>query len=333
VNLVRLDPAPVVEAFGVLTPHGSDARHVARAAETGVGAPPGVDLTLATGFPRGSRRLGRYEALGLAAAHLALSQAEVVPPDATGRDWGVILGSSTGSWASNAEYFHALDPCAGVARSPALFARTVCNAVNGEISIAHRIGGANHMFVSGWSAGGDALVEAAALLEEGRASRILAGGVEAPDAAVQRMHARSCRDPGLEWLPERISEAACVCLLARDLPRADPTRIVIRAYARGRDPSESWSPGALLETFPEGTARTIVVANTVPPRLLARWKAEAGDACFLDLSRGGELGAAGVPVAVAVAAVASRGAGGVLVVGRSIEGGMVLLLLGSPAAG
>lgn len=313
-RFVALDPAPVATAFGVLT------------------RPVPADLaTLCGDSPSRFRRMDRYNALAFAAAHLALSTAPARPREKGDPDWGLLLGSSLGCWSSNAQYFRDLEQGPAAELSPALFARTVSNAVNGEISIAHQIGGASQMIVSGWAAGGEALAEAAALLLEKRVVWVLAGGIEAPDETLQRMHAARRQEQATAWLPEGLAEGAGICVLTHPLARV-PGQLVVRAYWRGHDPCGTWSLSAALSALRPLSVTTIVVANTVPPGLLEQWQEEAEGANIVNLPLlTGEIGAAGAPVAMAFAERSNgrvQGQDCALVIARGIEGGTVALALG-----
>lgn len=330
-KLRRLDPPPAILAHGVITPWGVGVSCIAGAGpvERSAGTP---DLAALCGeSPLRFRRMDRYSALGFAATRLALAAAPVAPSGPADPDWGLILGSSLACWGSNVEYLDELERLPTIELRPALFARTVSNAVNGEVSIAHRIGGVNETFVSGWAAGADALAEAAARLAEGRSGWILAGGVEAPDAQLARMHAARRQEGGLEWLPDSLTEAAGICLLARTEPGGQHGRLLLHGYWRGHDPRGSLSLDQTLAELEPLRVKAVLLANALPPALLQGWQNQLGPERIVQLpSEVGELGAAGAPVAVALA-VERRGRlsarEGFLVLSRSIEGNTSILAL------
>src|SRR5262249_37176144 len=99
------------------------------------------------------RRMDRYGALGFAAARLALRDSGLERALRGDASWGIVVGTSLGSWSSNAEYFRRLESGSFSDVGPALFARTVSNSVNGEVSIAEQLGGESETVVSGWAAG------------------------------------------------------------------------------------------------------------------------------------------------------------------------------------
>jgi Beta-ketoacyl synthase, N-terminal domain len=303
VRFVRLDPAPVLVAVGACAAPDHDP-------ESGV------------------RRMDRYAALACTVAERVLVRAERVPDSAGDPRWGVVLGSSLGSWASNARYLDDLVERLPVELSPVLFARTVSNTINGEIAIARRLGGVSHTLVSGWSAGADAIAEAAALVAEGRADWMLAGGVEAPDPTLDALHAERRREPGLGWLPSRVETGAAMCLLGRPDRAAPRGSFALHAYHRAHDPRATWSLAEALAVLAPSPSCTVVVSNTVPPDLLARWRTEASRTRIdVAVDHAGELGAAGAPGAIARALDPGETSvpDELLIVSRAVEGATTVL--------
>ncbi|HUD71516.1 MAG TPA: beta-ketoacyl synthase N-terminal-like domain-containing protein, partial [Dongiaceae bacterium] len=192
--------------FGVLTPAGAGtAPLLDRRVDPPARRLLPVDPAGLCGDPPDQlRRADRYGAIGYAAASMAFRDA-AAPADATTLDprFGVMIGSSIACWSANRRFHeeHRDQPPASL--SPALFVRTVANAVNGDISIARRLAGPCDTFVSGFTAGAEALIAAAAAIDAGRADAILAGGVEAPEGFLE---------PPPEGFPV---EAAGVALLRR----------------------------------------------------------------------------------------------------------------------
>jgi len=304
--MIRVNPPAEVVSRGLIG---------ARVQQPGTPTAPGSE----------SRRMDRYAALGCRAASMALETAGRSRPNKGDPDWGIVLGSALGCWASNAEFLFDLDDRPTTELSPGLFVRTVANSVNGEIGIAHGLGGVNHTLVSGWSAGAEAVAEAAALLSEGRARWVVTGGVESPDDVLRRAHAAAREEDGLEWLPETIEEAAALCLLtARD--SSSPTdRTRVTAYWRGRSPTGRWS----LSTILGHSIGSVVVTNSIPPDLLRNWREQAGPRRLVYLPEEfGELGAAAAPFALADSRRFVGGPSGgdaILLVARGIEGNVAAL--------
>lgn len=297
----RFDPAPRAHGFGIVLPeNGTTALPVPADAKSLV------------------RRLDRYGRLGVAAAAAALDAAAANPPAVLDPSWGVMVGSSLGCLESNRAHDRATREQPLPEMRPALFVRTVSNSVTGDISIVWRLGGPSATFVSGWTAGVDALIAAAIAIEEGRARLVLAGAVEAPgsplaDAAVAAGPCAAGR-PGAR-VAAGPREAAAMALVAAG-PKPGAPRLI--AAGRGRDPEGCMSLRAAMAVLAPERLAAVVIANGVPPPLLARWRDEAGQVPIVDLSkRTGELGAVGVFAALAGTAA---GSGLTLVVARGPAG-------------
>lgn len=353
-KVVRFDPAPVFAGFGVLTPAGAGvAGLLARRAGTGPGPgrgseprrPAGIDIDLPAlcgETPLRFRRMDRFGVLGHAAAHLALAgmaaSSRPAPPAAdparagadADPDWGVMIGSSLACSGSIAR--HARDlmdrPLADL--SPSVFVRTIANAVNGDISIGWGLGGPSETFVSGWTAGAEALLAAAAALQDGRARWILAGAVEAPDPAQDAADSGRPRETvGREATGQgpdsNLVEGAAISVMGRGSvsPASGPLRL--RAGMRGHDLPNRFSLAAALDAIGPMPLGTVIVANTIRTDLRQRIEEEAGGRPVLHLPRlAGELGAVGAAVA---AALAQEMPEGVLVIARDPSGGTAVLAL------
>jgi hypothetical protein len=258
--------------------------------------------------------MDRYAALGFAAAHLTLQRAGVAPEGTADAAWGLALGSSTGCWSSNASFHRDLLRLPAPELSPAVFARTVANSVNGEVSIAQRIGGPSETFVSGTTAGAEAIAEAGAWIAEGKARFVLAGGLEAPDEAVEALRAE--RNGGAA--PETLAEAAGLVLLAADGTGSNARHL--RAYAQLRDPRAALPLASVLDAV--GLREpAVTVCGAVPDALRERWCLEA-PAMQLEF-RGDELGAAAIVFALEQARAAT-----LILIARDAGGSTVVLAFG-----
>ena len=329
------DAAPRFTAFGVLTPADPGTAEVT------------MDLPALCGEPPlRFRRFDRYGELGYAAARLAWRAGPHggAPADAgqaADPGCGVILGSSLACWASNVRHQRApRDPAAGAA-SASTFVRTVANSVCGDLSIALRLGGPGALFAGGWTAGAESIIAAASALAERRARIVLAGGIEAPGPDLRAMHAPGRgdpaggpddgADPGGGWFSGVLAEAAAIAVMesAGDGDGAGrPAPLRLHAYGRAHDPDRRLSMAALLDAPTPIPLGAVVIANTMPPALLDRARAEAAPRPVIHLpDRAGELGAAGAPAAVALAD-GLPGGEGVLVVARDLAGGLAALVLG-----
>lgn len=327
--------------FGVLSPAGVGVEPL-RA--PGPGAPGRRTLpvdpgTLCGDAPQLMRRTDRYGAIGFAAVALAIRDADgtsraagsEVPAAGAGSTgaaapdpgFGVMIGSSVACWSANRRFHEERRDRPAAALSPALFVRTVANAINGDLSIARRFAGPSDTFVSGFTAGAEALIAAAAAIDAGRAHAIVAGGIEAPEGFL---------DPPLEGLP---AEAAGFALLRRGGPPGGTARSDVAprllAWHRAHDPAGAFRLAAALDALHPTAIDMVLVANRIPREILARWSADAGPRPLFDLAgRTGETGAAGAPIAAALArAMESKGrATARLVLSRDPGGDLAALVVG-----
>jgi len=306
--------------FGALTPAGQGAPPP-RTARDGTPRRRDVPLDLAALCGAAGdtlRRMDRYGALGYAAAHLALRDGEALRGAPFDPGCGVMIGSSVACLGACRLFHEERRDRPPASRSPALFVRTIANAVNGDISIARGLDGPCETFVSGFTAGAEAMLAAAAAIDAGRATAVLAGGVEAPDSF--------WRERATESLPV---EAAGFVLLRGD---GDPTAPRLRAWHRSHDPAGSFPLRAAIEALAPLPIEAIVVANLVSEALLDRWRRDAGGRPVVDLAeRAGELGAAAAPIAAGLHGAGARVEAGTsapagwLVLSRDQEGGMAVL--------
>lgn len=325
-RFVPFAPAPRIAGFGVLTPAGPGADVLASARETD--RPPAGEVTVDLASLCGPdcpayRRADRYGALAIAAAREALAAAGVAPPPAADASWGVMLGSSLGCFASSARFHDELEHRPAMELSPALFARTAPSAAARDISLALHLGGASETFVSGWTAGIDALIAAGTAKAEGAAEWVLAGAIEAPGERYEPVQKAARRRAGFEWLPESLAEAAACVVLG---PEESAGCLRLHSFWRGRDPEDRWSLGEALLALRPLAIPAVIVANSSPPELLASWRAEAAGRTLIDLARrAGELGSAGSIVACAVAG--ALGCESVLIIARGTEGDIGAIVL------
>jgi len=306
VRIRRFDPAPRIHGFGIVLPESRTSA-----------------LPVPAGAASLARRLDRYGRLAIAAAGAAIDAAAVAAPAVIDRSWGVMVGSSLGCLESNRAHDRAGRDMPLAEMSPALFVRTISSSVAGDISMAWRFGGPSATFVSGWTAGADALIAAATAIEDGRARLVLAGAVEAPPApspgaGVATMpggpDATGTTAVGLH-AADGPREAAAMALIAAG-PKPGALRLI--AAGRGRDPGGRLSLRETMAALAPEQVAAVIVANGVPPDLLARWRDEAGQVPIVELSkRSGEPGSAGLFVGLAGIA---EGAGTTLVVARGPAG-------------
>ena len=155
---------------------------------TGFGAVRAPSLD---GLPEAIRarasRAERVTQLAFSAAGPALRMAGLAMTEGDPRPrMGIVLGTAFGCLLTNAAYQRRLAEGGPSAASPRLFAATVSNAAAGELSIAYRLGGPAITLTAGGVAGLAAIGHAVDLLQAEQADVLLAGGMDAADAALER---------------------------------------------------------------------------------------------------------------------------------------------------
>jgi len=183
----------VITGFGVVSPLGHSAPELARRVAAGERAPGGADGARVAEIPldvvpaAARSRIGRLDRicrLALAAAYLAVDDAEIALPLVAPERVGLVLGSGLGCLLSDAEFYEKVVAHGAPSASPRVFAYTVSSAAAGEVSIALGVHGPNTTLHMGMAAGAGALGYAADLIRGGRADVVLAGGADALDAAL-----------------------------------------------------------------------------------------------------------------------------------------------------
>jgi 3-oxoacyl-[acyl-carrier-protein] synthase II len=160
---------------------------------------------------------------------------------------GIVLGTAFGCFLTNAAYQRRFAEGGPSAASPRLFAATVSNAAAGELSIAYRLGGPAVTLTAGSVAGLAAIAHAVDLIEAGQADALLAGGMDAADAALERWIAAG----GLR-ASVPIGEGAGLLVLERT---AHARARGARAYARIADTRVTFrADGPAETTAPSGFA-------------------------------------------------------------------------------
>lgn len=170
--------APIAEAFA-FEPTGPT---VATAFEPEAGWPPvavrplgGFDPTALLGR-KGLSRMTRTDQLAMAACADALEDAGTGPaPERT----GVVLGTAVGSAAAVLDFLRdTFEQARPYLVNPSHFPGTLMNSAAGKTAIRQRLTGINATVSGGALAGMHALRYARAMLLEGRAERLITGGVE-----------------------------------------------------------------------------------------------------------------------------------------------------------
>jgi hypothetical protein len=156
------------------------------------------------------RRMDRFGRAGYLAGSLALLDARHAPGEAVDPRSGVVFGSAYGCRDSITDHALLLGSAARVEDlRPSLFAQTVHNTVPGELAIEWRLGGVSEVFVSGRTAGLDALLHGAAAIAEGEADTVVCGGAEGLHARM--LEAWSAERPGIPAV-----ECGAALVLARE---------------------------------------------------------------------------------------------------------------------
>ncbi len=124
------------------------------------------------------RRLSRVSQLAVAAARLALDDAELVP----GHDLGLIVGTEFGDLRSTMEFADGYLSAGPAGLSALLFPNTVMNTMAAATSIAIAARGLSLTLNEATIAGELAVAQAAAAVAAGRVPAALAGGVDQVDA-------------------------------------------------------------------------------------------------------------------------------------------------------
>jgi 3-oxoacyl-[acyl-carrier-protein] synthase II len=128
---------------------------------------------------RKARHLDRAAQFALAAAELAIGDANLDLSAGDTSRIGVVAGTGIGGMDTFAENFIVLTEKGPRRISPFFVPRLMPNALAGEISIAHRLRGANFGVVSACASGSHAIGVAGELISSGLLDAAVAGGAEA----------------------------------------------------------------------------------------------------------------------------------------------------------
>ena len=127
-----------------------------------------------------ARRMGRFQQLAMAAAHLALEDGALACPPADPERAAVVIGSAVaGLVTAEREYKRALEHGAG-SISPTFILQILGNMVPAYVSIRWGFKGTNFSTSSACATGAHAIGEAMRMIQFDHADIALAGGAEAP---------------------------------------------------------------------------------------------------------------------------------------------------------
>ena len=250
--------------------------------------------------PDESRRLARASQLAVVACRLALADAGVEPGALPGL--GLVLGSQYGDFRSSEEFALGYLRRGPLGLSPVIFPNTVMNAMAANAAIAVGAHGPMLTLNQAGVAGELAVARAAALVAAGRASAVLAGGVDELCSTLYRelgrLGAISPRGEGAEgcWPFDRrangtvVGEGATVVLLeAEAAARARGARVyaTLAGAAWGNLPAAAHGFPSPRRREPAAIRRALAAAGLVPADVGAAYLTGTGDprqdACELDL--------------------------------------------------
>ncbi len=123
--------------------------------------------------------LDRTSKFALAGASLALDDAGLDDPPRAVGDIGLLLGTMYGCVATSALYYGDVIDKGTQAAKPVLFPHLYANSAASLTAIEFNLGGMHAVTAGGWTAGAEALLQAADWIAGGRAATLLAGGVDA----------------------------------------------------------------------------------------------------------------------------------------------------------
>jgi 3-oxoacyl-[acyl-carrier-protein] synthase II len=126
--------------------------------------------------PQETRRLSRVSQFAVVAARLALADAGLEPGSVAGL--GLVLGSEYGDFRSSEEFARGYLQRGPLGLSPMVFPNTVMNAMASQVAIAVGAQGPMLTLNQAGMAGEVAIARGALLIVTGRATAVLAGGVD-----------------------------------------------------------------------------------------------------------------------------------------------------------
>jgi 3-oxoacyl-[acyl-carrier-protein] synthase II len=129
-------------------------------------------------------RMDRFSAVTFLAAHEAFVDADLGARAPRREAFGVCLGTAYGCHAVNEDYYRGLLRDGVRGASPRLFAATLPSSPVGEVAIGFGARGPALTLAEGWTAGLQAVAEAARLCHRGAADVVLAGGSDVLSATL-----------------------------------------------------------------------------------------------------------------------------------------------------
>ncbi len=128
---------------------------------------------------REARRMARFSQFAVAAAGMALQDANLAIDDQEGPNVGVLLGNSAGSFIDIEEGVRKIVAGQGRRLSPLFMVTFIPNMAAFQVSLAYKAKGYNATVCTACAAGTHAVGDAAAAIRHGQAEVMLAGGADA----------------------------------------------------------------------------------------------------------------------------------------------------------
>ncbi len=281
------------------------------------------------------RRMDRFGRSGFLAGSLALAEAGLSPKSLGEPSIGVVFGTSHGCRDSLIEFTRAMRGAASVDDlSPAVFAQTVHNSVNGELGVAWGLGGVSETFVSGRTGGSEAIARARELLAAGRQRSIVAGGAEGINPAMTGWWDREMAALRPPSAPGLLREGAAALVLVTSAPRGSraPMAELVSSAAffeprpkAAGERAATWLEAAFGGVIPDLLLAASPDLDGAFTKLPVRWLSdECGDL-------GGASGAVGAVLAVRDIAAGRVASAAVLT--RDHAGPVSLLAFSTPRRG
>lgn len=158
--------------------------------------------------PKDQRKVDSFILFAIAAAEMALADADWKPEDEAERErTGVIIGSGIGGLATIAETSIILKEKGPRRVSPFFIPGSLINLGSGQVSIRHGFKGPNHSVVTACSTGAHAIGDGTRLIQHGDADVMVAGGAEAAicELGIAGFNACKALSTGYNDTPERAS--------------------------------------------------------------------------------------------------------------------------------
>ncbi len=258
------------------------------------------------------RPLDRTGRLSVAAAGLALEAAGWTAELLEATEVGLVAGTMFGSVHTISHFDRRAQEAGPNYAKPMEFANSVINAAAGQTAIWHDLWGINATISGGPVSGAQAIAYASDLIRSGRASRLLAGGVEELcfESSYGFYRAGLLYDPGDGDAPPaapfdarrsgRALGEAGAFLMLEDAAAAAARGATVLAEIRGHGDAFDDSRGRDDERAAAALARAVEIALELSDRRPAQLRCVSASAC--GDPRGDRVEAAGLALALGEAA-------------------------------